>query len=68
VLKRRSLYIYMSKVYFSNLQLIRQSIFILNQRNQVLDALLLLKQGVGGHYCIFRTANYSPKIGEINKL
>jgi hypothetical protein len=23
---------------------------------------------VGGYYCIFRTANYSPKIGEINKL
>jgi hypothetical protein len=23
---------------------------------------------VGGHYCIFRTTNYSPKTGEINKL
>jgi hypothetical protein len=29
---------------------------------------LNIKTSVGSHYCTSITANYSPKIGEINKL
>jgi hypothetical protein len=29
---------------------------------------LNIEISVGGHYCTFITANYSPKTGEINKL
>jgi hypothetical protein len=29
---------------------------------------LNIETSVGSHYCTFITTNYSPKIGEINKL